>query len=138
MTTPWENEDWWEESDEETKAEAVEQFYAAHPGDIILHNDGTRTLVRHAELKTEWKSRGCGCGCTDEVKEYVVWVDSDEPTDVITKGGGIARVLTIEKWHGEWPPKDCLVLRDGVPVYGPEEKDNEGGTSAEDAAELTP
>jgi hypothetical protein len=133
MTTPWEDADWWEDTDHETEAEAIAECYPAEPGDIILYGDGSRTLVRHAEVQTRWKSRGCGCGCQDEVKEYVVWTDSTEPVEVITKGGGTTRVLPIEKWHGSWPPQDALVLRDGVPIYGPEEM-LEGGQDEEDAA----
>ena len=133
MKTPWEDEDWWVDTDHDTEAEAVAELYPAMPGDIILDRWGGRTLVRHAEVRTDWKSRGCGCGCQDEVKVYEVWVDSDELTEVITKGGGTATVLTVEKWHGEWPPRDALVIRDGVPIYGPEEM-KEGGSAAEDAA----
>lgn len=134
----WELEDGWEdlEGDYDSKAHAIAANFPAHPGDIILWDDGSRTLVRHAEIESETqRSPGCRCGsCYEDVHKYVVWVDHDRPTEVITKGGGTTKIMPVIEWWDEWPPKDCLVLRDGVPVYEPKENETKGGTSAEDAA----
>jgi len=134
----WELEDCWEDlpEDYESEAHAVADRFPAMPGDIILHKDGDRTLVRRARIRSGTiRSPGCRCGgCYEDVYEYVVWVDADEIEEVIAKGGGVAKVIPVQEWWGSWPPKDCLVIRDGVPVYEPKEKDPEGGTSAEDAA----
>ena len=121
----------WEDTDYESKAHWQEGEYRAEPGDVLLYSDGSRTLVRYARLKTEWRSRGCGCGCTDEHHEYQVWVDGDEPIEVITKGGGTAHIMPAARYYGEWPPTDALVLRDGVPLFG---KEQEGGSDTEKVA----
>lgn len=138
MNTPWDGDGWWEDlpEDYQSEAHAIRDRYPAMPGDIILWDDGTRTLVRNAEIQSETiRSPGCRCGqCYEDSYKYVVWIDGDHPSDVITKGGGTIQVMPIIEWWNSWPPRDCLVLRDGVPVYEPKENNTEGGTTAEDAA----
>jgi len=113
----------WEEtvSDYDAREKIVElaEEYPALPGDVIVYADGSRTVVRYAEVVSNTKWHSCGCCSTNEYK-YEVWVDHpwEGPVEVITKGGGTAHVLPIEKWSGAWPPEDAIVMRDGEPVYG--------------------
>ncbi len=109
----------------------IDEQTPACPGDILVFVDGSRTIVRYAELEhRSERPRGCSCGgCMDvSVYEYKVFVDADEPAEVIAKGGGTLTVLPIQRLRDDWPPEHCQVLRDGVPVPW-SKKPDEGGSS---------
>lgn len=131
----------WEEtvSDYDARQKIVDlaEEYQALPGDVIVSSDGSRAVVRHAEVVSEPKRHSCGCCSTNEYR-YEVWVDSlwDGPVEVITKGGGTTHVMPVERWAGSWPPEDAIVMRDGESAYGPSEDQHGVGSDPEDPRTL--
>lgn len=88
----------------------------AMPGDIIDYGGGYRRIVRYVRTLTVRKYANCNC-CWTDTDKLEVFVDAEDPEEVILKGGGVALVLPLVLLPDEWPPK-ALVYRNGQLVHG--------------------
>jgi len=81
------------------------------PGDILVYEKDYRYVVAATTNETQWERAACGC-CSDSKTVEKVWVWDDEPTEVLTPGGGIATVLPLMVAYDGWE----RVIRDGKEV----------------------
>lgn len=88
----------------------------ALPGDVVDYGGGYERIVRYARLRHEVHRQPCGC-CLEDEYIYEVFVEADEPVEVILAGGGKALVLPIVLLCDDWPPPDADVVRNGKIVY---------------------
>ena len=93
---------------EEREAYKIEEETPALPGDIIKYESGYTETVRRGVIESSSRY---------DTSEYVVYVDGEDPVEVILKGGDTCFVMPLKRISREWPPKNADVWRDGVLVY---------------------
>lgn len=100
-----------------SEAERIAAETPALPGDVVVFDAYYRRVVRHAAVVRE--SRWVGGHDYEPDHKYVVYVDAEEPVQVILSGGGTCLTLPLEVFPWSWPPERAEVWRNGVRVYPP-------------------
>jgi len=88
------------------------------PGDVLVEPDGDRSLVVAVEVIKAGSrlvpAGSCSCCHKEWPSEDLVkvWVAQDEPVEVITVGGGKARVVGLTEWWGNLVETKMLRVRE--------------------------